>query len=125
MSLVRVWWRFGALPALPLVVLFFALLAAVSLLVDETTAGGVGGVLVVTLIAYCVARPANGTDLFLAVAAPGAIAQLGHELLGAPRWLYFVLLPIALIGAWSADHAEVACDEDDGNDAVEAPAARA
>jgi hypothetical protein len=121
MALVRVWWRFGALPALPVVVLFFAVAAAAALLLDETTVGVVGGVLVIALIAYCVARPANGADLFFAVAAPGAIAQLAHEFLGAPRWLYLVLLPIALIGAWSADHD----DEGDSTGDAETPAARA
>jgi hypothetical protein len=129
---VRASWRLGALPALPVVVLFFAVATAAALLGDEATMDIVGGVLVLALLAYCVARPANGTDLFFAVAAPGAIAQLAHEFLGAPRWLFFVLLPIALVGAWNADHDD-ADDSDPDDDASEdvgpgarrAPAARA
>lgn len=104
MAIRRAWSRFGALPALPLVVLFFVLAGAAALTTDESTTTAAGVVLVVLLIVYCVARPAGGVDLFLAVAAPNAGWQVANDLFGAPLWLFFALLPIAFIGAWSADH---------------------
>jgi hypothetical protein len=106
------WSWLGALPALPLVVGFFAIAGAATLALGPTAATAVGVGLVVALLAYCVARPTGGTDLFLAVGAPNAGWQLLRDTFGAPDWVFFVLLPIALIGAWSADHG--ADDEDAG-----------
>jgi hypothetical protein len=129
MAIRRAWSRLGTLPALPLVVLFFALAAAATLLGDDTATTAIGVALVAALIAYCVARPAGGTDLFLAVAAPNAGWQLAKDLLGAPAWVFYALLPIALIGAWVADHEDDPEDEDDvpvgvGHPDAEPPAAR-
>lgn len=129
MAIRRVWSRFGALPALPLVVLFFVLAGVAALTTDEATSTAVGVALVAMLIAYCVARPAGGVDLFFAVAAPNAGWQVANDLFGAPLWVYFALLPIALIGAWSADHpdeqrdVEAPTSSDHGD--TEPPAARA
>ncbi|WP_022926894.1 hypothetical protein [Patulibacter americanus] len=103
MALWRVWWRFGALPALAVVTLFFALAGAAALLLDEATAGVIGGALFAGFVAYCVARPAQGWDVFSAAAAPNAFTYMAHELLGAPPWLFLVLLPIALVWVWSID----------------------
>lgn len=104
MAIRRAWSRFGALPALPFVVLFFVVTGVATLTTDQTTSTVVGVVLVALLLVYCVARPAGGTDLFLYVAAPNAGWQMAKDLFGAPYWVYLALLPIALIGAWNVDH---------------------
>lgn len=104
MAIVRAWFRFGALPAFPVVVLFFVLAGAAALFLDETSAGVTGGVLFLVLVSYCAARPAQGWDVFAAAAAPNALGQLAHDFLGAPRWLHLALLPITLLWTWSIDH---------------------
>jgi hypothetical protein len=115
------WAWLGALPALPLVVGFFVLAGAATLALGPTAATAVGVALVAALLAYCVARPTGGTDLFLVVGAPNAGWQLLHDTFDAPTWVFFALLPIALIGAWSVDHG--ADDEDAGTADEDAGAA--
>ncbi|MGX6448271.1 hypothetical protein ACVU7I_09430, partial [Patulibacter sp. S7RM1-6] len=103
MILWRAWDRLGAVPALPFVIAFLALAGLAQALAEGAVLDVALLVLLAGLAAYCLARPTGGGDVFLAVAAPNVVAQVAHAVVGAPRWLYVVLLPIALIGAWSVD----------------------
>jgi hypothetical protein len=78
-----------------------ATLAAVTL--DGSARAGVAIALVVLLVAYCVARPNGGVDVFLIAAAPNAIGAILEEVAGTPSWLAIVFVPIALFLARDAD----------------------
>lgn len=96
------WRAFGRLPAAPFVAAYFALAILAGLTLRDAAAW-IGVALTAVLVAYCLARPAGGWDVFLAAALPGAVATLVHEVADTPRWLAVVLIPIALLLARSAD----------------------
>jgi hypothetical protein len=117
-AILRVWPRFAALPAFPVVVAFFVLAVPAAALGVE----GAAFVVLAVFVAYCAARPTGGWDVFTVVAAPNALAQIAHDLVGAPRWLSLVLLPIALIAAWSIDHGAPEDEADPRDDGATAAA---
>jgi hypothetical protein len=73
----------------------FAVVAAAALL-DRDAGQVVAVVALVVLAGYCRARPSGGLRVFLAAAAPSAVAQLLHDAIDAPRWIAVLLLPVAL-----------------------------
>lgn len=89
--------RVGQLPA-TLVLLSLLLIAAFgAVLFDQGTGRTVIGlVLLAILLTYCWARPEDGIDVFWIAAIPNAAATLLHDVAGAPSWIGFVFIPIAL-----------------------------
>ena len=101
------WRRFGRLPAAPVVGVYFTVALAMALaLGDAATWVGVG--LTALFVLYCVARPAEGVNVFFIAAAPGALATLAHDIVGTPRWLGVVLVPFALLALHRIDEMEAA-----------------
>ena len=90
------WREFGRLPALFVVGAFFATALVVSLALDAASTPLVASVFVVVIL-YCVAREHEGMQVFLLTVAPGAAATLADNLLGAPRWVGFLVVPFALL----------------------------
>jgi hypothetical protein len=97
------WWRFGALPAVAVLLSLFAVASLAGLMLDEPTTTAVCIGAVAALALYCFARPGGGWAVFSSAAAPGAASTLLHDIVGTPRWVGAFLIPIAVYLAWQED----------------------
>lgn len=94
---MSLWARFGQLPAVGVVAVFFAAAVAAALVFVEPaeTVGLVA--LLALLVGYCVARPSGGLDVFLIAAFPSAASAIVADVAGVERWWIGVpLVPVAL-----------------------------
>jgi hypothetical protein len=103
----RIWSRAGSTPAFTAVGALFSVWVVVSQALDGDAAEVVGVVCFAVFVAYCVARPRGGFDVFLIACVPGATASLLHDLAHTPRWFGLVLVPLALVLAWHEDRSRV------------------
>jgi hypothetical protein len=97
------WRRFGQLPALAMVSAFFVLTLLATLVLDDPATTAVGLALFAPLVLYCFARRRGGWDVFASAAIPGATATLLHDIVGTPRWIGALLIPVALLFVWHED----------------------
>jgi hypothetical protein len=82
----------------PVVGAVYAVAIAVGLAFEDGVSVPVGLCLLVALIAYCVARPAKGTDIFLISAMPSAVSAIVETVADVSRWWIAVpLIPVALL----------------------------
>jgi hypothetical protein len=89
------WRRFGRLPAVPCVLAYYVLVAAASLLLEGDAAIFTVLALFGVLVAYCVARPANGMGIFGLAVSPAAFAAIAETVADIPRW--WVSLPMSVL----------------------------
>ena len=83
-----------------------ALCAAVLVaeLIDRSAARPIAWAVLVLLIAYCIARPADGREAFLIAAVPSAGTTLLHEALDLPVAVVLPpLIAVALYALWDLD----------------------
>lgn len=95
--------RIGGLPALWVLLSFFVVAAIAAIALDDSARAGVAIALVVLLVAYCLARPSAGMDVFLIAATPNALGAILEEVAGTPSWLALVFVPLALFLATDTD----------------------
>ena len=104
------WYRFGDLPAVPVVAGSLTLLAVIELTMPVPISIVPGLLVGSTFIAYCMARPSKGWDIFWTGAVPQSGSMLLHDITGvAEWWLYAALIPVA---AWCAAAEEREADEE-------------
>lgn len=89
--------RVGSLPAVWVLLAFYVLAGALAATVSDDTFEWASWIVVALLATYCITRRADGWNVFLIAAAPNALAALLHRAVGAPIWLGFLLIPVALL----------------------------
>ena len=100
-QLSRLWARFGALPAVPMAIGVVVVGGAASL-VGGSVVPWLGLVVVAVYIAYCIARPRGGWDVFWPFLFPGPTSQIAHDAFGWPRAAVSVpLLALSLVMIWA------------------------
>jgi hypothetical protein len=99
----RVWDRLGRVPAVWIVGGFFSGLVLSVAVLPGGAAIAAGLALFAVVCAYSLARPRGGWDVVAAAALPSAGWRLAHDLLGAPDWIVYALIPVALWLAWTVD----------------------
>jgi hypothetical protein len=93
-------------PATVAVVLFYLVLVACSLLMQDGAVEIAGVVMLVLLLVYCCLRRSRRIEVFLCAAAPGGFGTLLHDITGvSPRW-GLVLVPFVLAQLVGIDRAE-------------------
>ncbi len=91
------WQRFGQLPASPVLLVVIALGTLADLALPGNPPTPVYFMLAVW-VAYCVARPRDGVEVFFTAAIPSAASSLAHDILDVPRLAVSLpLLPVALL----------------------------
>jgi hypothetical protein len=103
------WHRLGALPAVVAVGGLSALAGATALLLGDRAAP-VALALLALFVLHCVARPADRGEVLGCAVLPN-VGRILHEAAGAPAWLTYALIPVALLGAFALDGPR---EEDDG-----------
>lgn len=94
--------RVGRIPSLPAVLVFYALLIAAALSLDDPAKTVAGVLLSALFIGYCVARPDNRSAVFGLGWAPGPIGGILDELGISPAWAFLFFL-ISLPMLWAID----------------------
>lgn len=102
--------RFGALPALWVVATAYVAAVSAALLFPEggTREYDVVSAVGVAVIVYCFARPCGGVEVWGTCAAPAAIGSILQGLAGAPSWVTFLAMPLALLIARDIDRTDEA-----------------
>jgi hypothetical protein len=111
MTVRRAWKRLGATSAVVAVLTLFGLWLVIGLTLDTQAAETIGVICLAVFVAYCVARPHSGVDVFLIAGIPGGTASMLHDWVHTPRWLGLVLVPLALLLARHEDRASPAVTE--------------
>jgi hypothetical protein len=100
------WRRFGRLHAVGVLCVWFALVATVAL--GASPPDALLAAATALLVLYCIARRRGGWNVFWIAIAPHAISSLLHDIAGTPRWIAALLIPVALLVAWSDEREAVA-----------------
>lgn len=96
--------QIGALRALPVVAVTYALLLPIVLALGEPARRIAGCLLIAALVVHCLARPSGGWAVFFLAALPAATGSVLDDVIALPRWLGLCFLPFALVLAWFQDH---------------------
>ena len=104
------WDRLGDLPAVPVVIVTLALQAVIGLTLALPVSAVLGLLVVSAFIAYCVARPTQGSGIFWAGTVPQYGSIILHDITGLTDWwLYAALIPLAAL--WAAQEEREAYDK--------------
>ncbi len=96
----------------------YAIAIGAGLLFENAVALPIGLGLLAVFAAYCIARPAKGTDIFLISAAPSAVSGVVEGVTGVSRWWIAIpLIPVALLMIAREDRSPVHA-EDEGESFV-------
>jgi hypothetical protein len=103
-SLRERWQRLGALPALPIVIGAYVVLFPVVLALGDPARAILGGLVVVIVAVYCLARPHGGGGVFVLAGVPALTSAVIDDYFGWPRETGLFFFPFAVALAWFADH---------------------
>lgn len=92
----------GRPPAVLVGFAFYALIVSAALLLGKGAKEGVGLGLLAMAVIYCFVRPHGGWPVWGWLMLPGVVATL-MEIVGAPRWIGVLFIPVTLLGLWFED----------------------